>query len=78
MPMFDIKNSKDVVLNDNKTDQPDFATIDNVEGIEASGNEVNSQESHREDIVDVKPNFFGIGLNVNEALRRWQNRNKRK
>lgn len=78
MPMFDIKNSKDVVLNDNKTDQPDFATIDNVEGIEASGNEVNSQKSHREDIVDVKPSVFGIGLNVNEALRRWQNRNKRK
>jgi len=75
--MFDIKNSKDVVLKDNKTDQPDFATLDNVERIEAEGNEVDTQKAHRDDIVDVKPNIFGVGLNLNELYRRWRSRTKR-
>jgi len=29
-----------------------------------------------EDIVDVKPNFMGVGLNVNALFRRIRNRNK--
>ena len=31
----------------------------------------NTQE-HNTDIVDIKPNFFGIGANLNEAWRRFK------
>lgn len=31
-------------------------------------------ESSREDIVDLRPNIFGLGLNINELIRRWRSR----
>ena len=29
-------------------------------------------ESNRTDLVDIKPNFFGLGANLNEAWRRFK------
>jgi len=31
------------------------------------------KDTHREDIVDLKPNFMGLGINLN-ALFRWFHR----
>lgn len=31
-----------------------------------------SRNRNKADLVDVKPNFFGLGLNLNEAWRRFK------
>lgn len=33
-----------------------------------------SSSSNITDVVDIKPNFFGLGINLNEAWRRFKNR----
>lgn len=67
MPMFDIEDSKDVDLKNNKTSKETLAKVKNVEGFKAKGNEagVNSKEpKSEEEIVELKPNFMGIGINL--------------
>lgn len=67
MPMFDIEDSKDVDLKNNKTSKETLAKVKNVEGFKAKGNEtgVNSKEPKSEEkIVELKPNFMGIGINL--------------
>lgn len=67
MSMFDIEDSKDVDLKNNKTSKKTLAKVKNVEGFKAKGNEagVNSKESKIEEkIVELKPNFMGIGINL--------------
>ena len=34
-------------------------------------------ESNRTDVVDIKPNFFGLGANLNEAWRRFKKWNSK-
>jgi len=31
-----------------------------------------SSSSNSTDVVDIKPNFFGLGMNLNEACRRFK------
>ncbi len=31
-----------------------------------------TKDSSTEDVVDVKPNFFGLGLNLNAAWKKWR------
>jgi hypothetical protein len=31
-------------------------------------------DSRWEDVVELRPNFFGLGLNINELIRRWRSR----
>jgi hypothetical protein len=44
--------------------------------LEAGGGEIDSRsidsQNKHEDIVDLKPNFFGIGLNINALMRKRQ------
>ena len=72
MPMFVVTNSTYVTLEDNKTEGHEFAQIDNVRGLKASLNEAGSKYKSfkREDLIDFRPNIFGIGLNGNELARR--------
>lgn len=67
MPMFDIEDSKDVDLENNKTSKETLAKIKNVEGFKAKGNEagVNLKVAKvEEEIVELKPNFMGFGINL--------------
>ena len=32
----------------------------------------------KEDIIDIKPNFFGLGINLNALARKWQSMFKKK
>jgi hypothetical protein len=67
MSMFDIEDSKDVDLENNKTSKETLAKIKNVEGFKAKGNEagVNPEApKSEEDIVELKPNFMGFGINL--------------
>jgi exoribonuclease II len=43
----------------------------NINGAEWLESKITSTTSSTEDIVDVKPNFFGIGLNLNAAWKKW-------
>ena len=43
------------------------AITDRIAELESDDDEIQIQES---DVVDIKPNFFGIGLNLNELWRR--------
>jgi hypothetical protein len=73
MSMFDIEDSKDVELEGNKTNREKLAKVKNVEGFKAKNNEANvpaDKVEHQEDIVDLKPNFMGFGLNLNALCRR--------
>jgi hypothetical protein len=73
MSMFDIEDSKDVELEGNKTNREKLAKVKNVEGFKAKNNEANvpaDKVEHQEDIVDLKPNFMGLGLNLNALCRR--------
>tara|TARA_R110002012_G_scaffold71692_1_gene183693 strand:+ start:169 stop:411 length:243 start_codon:yes stop_codon:yes gene_type:complete len=72
MTMFDIQDSKNVELDSNKTTKETLAKVKNVEGFKAKSNEAGIDEksnSTPDDIVELKPNFFGIGINL-RAL--WQ------
>lgn len=67
MSMFDIEDSKDVDLENNKTSKETLAKVKNVEGFKAKGNEagVNSKApKSEENIVELKPNFMGVGINL--------------
>jgi len=37
-----------------------------------SEQEKSLRESNSTDVVDIKPNFFGLGMNLNEAWRRFK------
>lgn len=72
MAMFDIENSENVELESNKTDREKLAKVKNVKGFKAKKNEVNTTnepQKLKDDIVELKPNFMGFGLNL-RAL--WQ------
>ncbi|EGQ7845336.1 hypothetical protein RV040_004883 [Vibrio alginolyticus] len=73
MSMFDIEDSKNVELEGNKTNREKLAKVKNVEGFKAKNNEAHvpsDKVEPEEDIVDIKPNFMGIGLNLNALVRR--------
>ncbi|ENM3890184.1 hypothetical protein Q9F25_003397 [Vibrio cholerae] len=73
MSMFDIEDSKNVELEGNKTNREKLAKVKNVEGFKAKNNEAHVPDNKvepEEDIVDLKPNFMGIGINLNALLRR--------
>jgi hypothetical protein len=73
MSMFDIEDSKDIELEGNKTNRDQLAKVKNVEGFKAKNNEVHvstDKVEPKEDIVDLKPNFMGLGLNLNALIRR--------
>lgn len=73
MSMFDIEDSKNVELEENKTNQKKLATVKNVDGFKAKKNEVctpTDKEKLQEDIIELKPNVSGIGINLNALFRR--------
>ena len=73
MPMFDIEDSKDIDLESNKTSKETLAKIKNVEGLKAKGNEagVNPEAPNSsEEIVELKPNFMGFGINIRALWRK--------
>ena len=73
MPMFDIEDSKNVDLENNKTSKETLAKIKNVEGFNAKGNEagVNLKAAKiEEEIVELKPNFMGFGINLRALLKK--------
>ena len=75
MPMFDIEDSKDVNLENNKTSKETLAKIKNVEGFKAKGNEagVNPETPKlEEEIVELKPNFMGLGINLRTLWKKIQ------
>jgi len=37
-----------------------------------SEHEKNLRETNSTDVVDIKPNFFGLGMNFNEVWRRFK------
>lgn len=74
MPMFDIEDSSDVELDGNKTNREKLAKVKKVDGFKAKNNEVSVEQktlqSAKEDIVELKPNFMGLGLNLNALWRK--------
>jgi hypothetical protein len=73
MPMFDIEDSKNVELEENKTNREKLAKVKNVDGFKAKKNEVNTpteKEKPQEDLIELKPNIGGIGINLNALWRR--------
>ncbi len=73
MPMFDIEDSKDVELTNNKTSSDVMAKIKNVDGLVATGNEAgikNETVVAEDDIVELKPNVCGFGLNLRAMYRK--------
>ncbi|MCG9697541.1 hypothetical protein [Shewanella sp. Isolate11] len=71
--MFDIEDSKDIDLENNKTSKQTLAKIKNVEGLKAKGNEagINPEASKsEEEIVELKPNFMGFGINLRALWRK--------
>jgi len=51
-----------------------MALRNNIEKSSVSMNDSNNKE----DIIDLKPNFFGLGINLNALARRWQSMFKKK
>lgn len=73
MPMFDIEDSKDIDLENNKTSKETLAKIKNVEGLKAKDNEagVNPEAPKaEEEVVELKPNFMGFGINIRALWRK--------
>tara|TARA_B110000211_G_C14011829_1_gene523504 strand:+ start:835 stop:1077 length:243 start_codon:yes stop_codon:yes gene_type:complete len=74
MPMFDIEDSKDVELENNKTSKETLAKIKKVEGFKAKNNEAGIEresDSPLGDIVELKPTFCGIGVNLRTLYRKY-------
>lgn len=73
MPMFDIEDSKDIDLENNTTSRDTLAKIKNVERLKAKGNEAGvkpEEPKSEEEIVELKPNFMGVGINLRALWRR--------
>lgn len=73
MPMFDIEDSKDIELKNNKTSRETLARVTNVEGLRAKDNEAGVEQEVRkaeEDVVELKPNFIGLGINLRALWRK--------
>lgn len=74
MSMFDIEDCKDVELEGNKTNREKLAKVKNVEGLKAIKNEshvpTTDKVESEEDIIDLKPNFMGLGINLNALFRK--------
>ncbi len=73
MPMFDIEDSKDIDLKNNKTSRETLAKVKNVEGLRAKDNEAGVEQEVRkaeEDVVELKPNFMGLGINLKALWRK--------
>ncbi len=70
--MFDIEDSKDIELENNKTTEETLAKVKNVEGMKANGNEAGVKQTteESEDVVELKPNFFGFGINLRALWRK--------
>lgn len=74
--MFDIKNSEDIELKGNKTSSESFAKIDGVKGLSAENNEAGVKEkldNFKEEILELNPNFYGIGVRLRPLGRRIKN-----
>nr|WP_300309206.1 hypothetical protein [Halomonas sp.] len=69
MPMFDIKDSEDIELTRNKSKKGQMAKVERVKGFKAKDNEAYSNDNHDE-IIELKPNFFGIGINLRALTRK--------
>ncbi|MGU5630187.1 hypothetical protein [Aeromonas caviae] len=67
--MFDIEDSKDVTLKNNTTAEKKLARVKNVEGFNAEGNKTGFLEKN-DDLIEMKPAFMGISINLKELYRR--------
>lgn len=71
MPMFDIEDSSNVTLDKNKTSRDKLAKIKNVHGFSATDNEAAvTQEKKDDEILELKPNFIGFGINLRALWRK--------
>ena len=72
--MFDIEDSSDVELDGNKTNREELAKVKGVDGFKAKNNEANVEPElliqAKEDMIELKPNFMGLGLNLNAIWRK--------
>lgn len=72
MPMFDIEDSSNVSLDRNKTSKDKLAKIKNVDGFSATDNEAAVvQEKKDDEILELKPNFIGFGINLRALWRKF-------
>lgn len=72
MPMFDIEDSKNITLEDNKTSKESFARIKNVDQLKAINNEAGlDNNTPNEEIVELKPNCMGFGVNLRALWRKF-------
>jgi len=75
MPMFDIEGSDYVELDGNETNREGIAKIRNSKVVIGKDNKAIVEQTQKmpakEDIVELKPNFMGIGLNVNAIFRKF-------
>lgn len=79
MPMFDIEDSKDIDLENNKTSKETLAKIKSVEGLKAKDNEagVNPEaQKFEEEIVELKPNFMGFDINLRDLWKKITNNDR--
>ncbi|QSR44872.1 hypothetical protein HUI95_18480 [Aeromonas dhakensis] len=72
MPMFDIEDSKDVTLEGNKTSRETLARLKNVDKLKAIDNEAGAGTNKpHEDILELKPNCMGFGINLRALWRKY-------
>lgn len=73
MAMFDIKDSEDIKLDENKTSKKTLAKVENVKNLEATRNEAgvsSGQKKADEDVIEIKPNLWGMGINIRALWRK--------
>lgn len=71
MAMFDLEDCPDAFLGKNKTSQATLVKGRNLPNLVAIENEAAIEvKSPPEDILEIKPNISGVGINFN-ALFRW-------
>ncbi|EOW1267467.1 MULTISPECIES: hypothetical protein [Proteus] len=72
MPMFEIKNSKNIELDNNKTNQPTLAKLEDVHNLKATNNTVNTESEHKkeDELFECKPGIGGFNINLKVLLKK--------
>lgn len=74
MPMFEIKDSKNIELENNKTNQPTLAKLDGVQNLKASNNIVSTTPEDKDELFECKPGFGGFNINLKVLFKKIFNR----
>ncbi|EMB3080631.1 hypothetical protein EX227_03285 [Providencia rettgeri] len=70
MPMFEIKDSENIELDNNKTNQKTLAKLDGVRNLKATNNTVDTAPKNEDELFECKPGLWGFSVNLKVLFKK--------